>query len=86
MKNKKAKKVSTIQVRCTQKELKQIDSLAAEYGITRSGCIRKILFSGMGSVTFMVRAQEFLNCLREKYGAVDKTAEKEIDGLWESLL
>lgn len=89
MNKNKENKDHVIQVRCTEKENEQLKERVSKSGMKRAVYIRSKLFydtgSKLGKAKFVVRAQDILNYLEEKYGD-DKKLEKWVDELWEDLL
>lgn len=86
--NVKSNKTCTIQVRCTKKEMNQLDKQALKYGVKKSDYVRNKLFTSKviseSNVEFTVKAQEFVNYIEEYY-AEDKKLERKIKELWKNL-
>lgn len=89
MKEKKANKIYTLQVRCTEDEKKLLDKYIRESGMKRSDYMRAALLSNgrraNGNAQFTVKAQELLNYLEGNENPKRKKTERMVDELWKLL-
>jgi len=88
-KSSKSNKTCIIQVRCTERERKQLDKYASKCNKTRSDYIRARLFSdkevSSNNVLFAVEAQEFMNYVDDNYASLEPKIRKKVKELWNLL-
>ncbi|MCI8299771.1 MAG: hypothetical protein HFI69_05365 [Lachnospiraceae bacterium] len=88
----KKNKTYTIQARCTEEEVREIDKAASKCGMKRSDYIRtRVFHSGKGksssreNVSVAIAAQELLNYIEENCPFEDKVLGRKVDKIWKML-